>query len=114
MKRKEKIRRVRGLLLEAVMIVFILSYSFSEASGEDSSRNGTLIVQETPLEQIIFQDPNSSESLAPFFSKIQIADCEFIHVLVDQLGLKISRSISFSVAQHTYNPFYEHITVHGP
>jgi len=107
-------RRIGGLLLEAVMIVFILYYSFSDASGKDSSRSGVLILQETPLEQIIFQDPNSSESLVPFFTKIQMADCEFIHVFVAQQGLEAARSISFSVGRHTYNTFYKHITIHAP
>jgi hypothetical protein len=112
--KKEKVRCIGGLVLEAVMIVFILSYSFSDASGKDFSRSGALVLQETPLEQIIFQDPNSSESLVPFFTKIQIADCEFIHVLADQLGLKVAKSFSFSVARHTYNTFYKHITIHAP
>jgi hypothetical protein len=112
--KKEKIRRIGGLVLEAVMIVFILSYSLSDASGKDSSRSGALILQETPLEQIVFQDPNCSESLVPFFTKIQVTDCEFIHVLIDQLGLKVTRTFSFSVAPHTYNTFYKHITIHAP
>ena len=112
--KKEKVRRIGGLVLEAVMIVFILSHSFSDASGKDFSRSGALVLQETPLEQIIFQDPNSSESLVPFFTKIQAVDCEFIHVLMDQLGLKVARSIRFSIARHTYNTFYKHITIHAP
>ena len=112
--KKEKIRRIGGLLLEAVMIVFILFSSFSDATGKDTSRCEALILQETPLEQIVFQDPNSGESLVPFFTKIQLADGEFIHVFVDQPGLEVARAISFSIAQHTYNTFYKHITIHAP
>lgn len=109
---KNKKRQIGGLLLEALVLIFVFTSPGLASNFADN--NGELTIRISPVEQIVFRDADSSsESLLQFISKIQIPPSEFATTVVDLFCFEITNE-SFSTSQSLYNTFYTHITASAP
>ncbi len=112
---REKMRQVGGLLLEALMLVFVFTCSISDIPHTDRSSKGNLEISAIPADQIAFRDSDSSsEILLSFVSKIQAEDIYPPVNAIDLPSIKLATTEEFSVNQFLYNTFYTHITASAP
>ena len=115
MKRNNKTRQIGGLLLEALMLVFVFAYSWTDAKAIDRNTKGELTISASPVEQLVFRDSDSaSESLVQLASKAQLSDADFNNSVVDLPGLEIANSEELSISQTLYNTFYTNTTTNAP
>jgi hypothetical protein len=111
---REKMRRVGGLFLEALMLVFIFTCSWSD-STHNTQFHAEQIFTAIPIDQIAFRESDSSsETLLNFLSKFRVSDVDYLltkRILIEISPLKTS---SFFVSLSRYNSFYTHITASAP
>lgn len=110
-----KKRRIGGLLLEALVLVFVFSGAWSQAEFVDQSERGQLIVKTASIEQITFRDSDSYvKSLLDFISKVQMSAGNFAQFVVDLPSLEIANTSCLYITHSLYNSFYIHLTAKAP
>lgn len=110
-----KKRRIGGLVLEVLVLIFVFSSSWSQTEFTDKNSRGQLIVKTSPVEQIAFCNSDFSlKSLLEFISKIQISHNSFSPVLVDLPARDIENRTVFSISPSLHNTFYIHLTAKAP
>ncbi len=79
----DKKRRIGGLLLEVLVLIFVFSSSWSQTEFTKKAKDET-ILKASPVEQIAFRDSDSYlKSLLDFISKIQISEGGFTFFTID-------------------------------
>jgi hypothetical protein len=112
---RKKIRSVGGLLLEALMLLFIFTSSVSKTCHTDPHLKRGLVINAIPADQIAFRDSDSSsEILLNFVSKIQASDFYTSAVSIDLPAIELTNAEGFSVNPFLSNTFYTHITASAP
>lgn len=112
---KNNTTRIGGLLLEALMIVFVVLNSWFPVTTTHSNPQGGSSLSVNPVEQLVFSDSHSSsESLLQIISKIQVLESEISLVAIDVPGLELSASEALFVASALYNTFYTNTTINAP
>jgi hypothetical protein len=110
----ENKRRIGGLLLEVLVLVFVFSGSWSQAEFAEKNEAET-ILKASPVEQIAFRDTDSyMKSLLDFISKIQISEGNFTPLTVDVFALEIANTSCLYITHSLYNSFYTHLTAKAP
>jgi hypothetical protein len=110
----DKQRRIGGLLLEALVLIFVFSSSWphTEFAKNDTS---DVVLSAAPIEQIAFRDSDSYlKSLLDFTSKIQITSVTFASFQIDLQALEIANSSCLLVPHSLYNSFYTHLSAKAP
>jgi hypothetical protein len=109
-----KERRVGGLLLEALVLIFVFSSAWSQTEFEDYN-SGDLVVKTSPIEQIAFCDSDSAiKSLLDVIAKVQMLGGNFSEFVVDVAGFELINTSCLYVAHSIYNSFYTHLTANAP
>ena len=108
---RNKTRQLGGLLLEAVMLFFVFTYTWSESNFIDQYTQGALNIRLAPVEQIAFRN---TEFLLRFISKIQISAGDFTTAVIGLVCLAIGDAKGFSINRSLYNTFYTHTTANAP
>lgn len=111
MKHKNKTRQLGGLLLEALMLIFVFTCTWTESNFIDQYTQGALTIRLAPVEQIAFRN---SEYLLRFISKIQISGGDFNTAIINLVCIEIGNTKGFSINQSLYNTFYTHTTANAP
>ena len=110
----DKKRRVGGLLLEVLVLIFVFSSSWSQTEFTKKAKDET-ILKASPVEQIAFRDSDSYlKSLLDFISKIQISEGEFTFFTIDVPALEIANTSCLYISHSLYNSFYTHLTAKAP
>jgi hypothetical protein len=110
-----KKRRIGGLLMEALVLIFVFSSAWSQTEFADQYERGQLIVKTSPVEQIAFRDSDSYiKSLLDFISKVQISEGNFTPFTVDLPSLEIANTSCLYISHSLYNSFYTHLTAKAP
>jgi hypothetical protein len=108
-------RRIGGLFLEALVLIFVFSSSFLQSGFVDRNLRNQLVIKTSPVEQIAFRDPDlSSKSLLDFILKVQISNCDLIPHLVELPPLDIEGATFFAVNPSLYNTFYVYLSANAP
>jgi hypothetical protein len=112
----KKITRTRlgAFLLQALMLFFIVSSSWTSVHARSRPLDGHLKVRSLSTDQIIFRDSNPSESLSNTLVKFSVLDCEFAPNSVDVASRAVALSEAFFITHSTFNTFYHHITINAP
>ena len=109
-----KERRIGGLLLEALVLIFVFSGTWSQPES-DAISSGDLIVKTSPVEQIAFRDSDTYvKSLLDFVTKVQATPSNFSDFNIDVAELLVRNTDCLSVAHSLYNCFYTHLTANAP
>lgn len=104
-----------GLFLEALMLLFIFNFSWSEVDYTDKYLNNELVFSVTEANETSFCDSDSpSDSIINFLSKLQISHIVSLANTLDLFGIRLSNVEEFSVSQSLFNTFYRHITASAP
>jgi hypothetical protein len=107
-------RRIGGLLLEVLVLVFVFSGSFIDIELFDNDK-GSLTVRASPVEQIAYRDPNSSSKLlSEFHGKVQNPHGHFTPFIIDFANQEIVNASRFLISLSLYNIFYTHLTSQAP
>jgi hypothetical protein len=110
----EKKRRTGGLLLEALVLIFVFSGSWSQVEFPEKNAKEA-VLKASPVEQIAFRDSDSyMKSLLDVISKIQISDDHFTPFTIDLFASKIANTSCLHVSRSLYNSFYIHLTAKAP
>jgi len=110
----DKQRRIGGLLLEVLVLVFVFSSSWSQTEFIKKAKDET-ILKASPVEQIAFRDSDSYiKSLLDFISKIQISEGGFTFFTIDLPALEIANTSCLYISHSLYNSFYTHLTAKAP
>ena len=110
----DKKRRIGGLLLEVLVLIFVFSSSWSQTEFAKKTKDEA-ILKASPVEQIAFRDSDSYvKSLLDFISKIQISGGGFTSVTIDLPALEIANTSCLYIAHSLYNAFYTHLTAKAP
>jgi hypothetical protein len=108
-------RQAGGLLLEALMLVFVFTSSWSQFDYYDRHSEGELVLSALLTEQISFIDSeSSSEKLLNSVSKfhwtdVEISETSFV-IPITEMGSDEALLTNHSV----YNTFYTHLTAKAP
>jgi hypothetical protein len=109
-----KQRCVGGLLLEALVLIFVFGSACSQTEFEDFDR-GALVVKTSPIEQIAFRDSDSYiKSLLDVIATVQMLGSNFSEFVVDVAGLEVINTNCLYVAHSLYNSYYTHLTAKAP
>jgi hypothetical protein len=107
-------RRIGGLLLEVLVLVFVFSGSWSQVEFPEKNE-GDAFLMPSPVEQIAFRDTDSyMKSLLDFISKNQISAGNFTPLVVDVFALEIANTSCLYITHSLYNSFYIHLTANAP
>lgn len=107
-------RRIGGLLLEVLVLIFVFGSSWSQAEFTQKTRDEA-ILKASPVEQIAFRDSDSYiKSLLDFISKIQVSSGGVTSLTMDLPALEIANSSCISISHSLYNSFYTHLTAKAP
>jgi len=110
----EHTRRIGGLLLEVLVLVFVFSGSCLDIEIFHHSKQG-LTVETSPVQQIAFRDPNSSlKSLSECNGKVQDSHSHYTPFLVTFASQKIILVSGLLIGSSFYNIFYTHLTAQAP
>ena len=110
-----KKRRIGGLLLEFLVLIFVFSGAWSQTEFVDQCERGQLVVKTAPVEQIAFRDSDSYiKSLLDFISKVQMSEGSFAQFVVDLPGLEIANTSCLYITHSLFNSFYTHLTAKAP
>jgi hypothetical protein len=108
-------RQAGGLLLEALMLVFIFVSSLSNVTQSERHGETGLVVSATSFDPIAFRDSDSSsESLLSYMSKMQVVCSDFVNAVLDLPSLAVFNSERFFISHCLYNIFYTHLTAKAP
>ena len=108
-------RQRGGLMLVALMIVFVFTNSWYNAKPADKNACSKHTFSAASVEQIVFRDSQSAlKSLPDLTSKIQFFDNEFSSAIFDLPGLEIATCEALFIAQSLYKTFYTSILIHAP
>jgi len=108
-------RQIGALFLEALMVVFVFVYSWSDVRTVERHPAGKLSISAASAGQFVFRDSHSSsESLLAVVSKVQLSDGEFTSLIVDLPSLKLATCDAFLISPTLYNTFYTNTTIHAP
>lgn len=111
---KNKTKRIGGLLLDVLMLVFVLTFSWHDVKVIDRKWQGVLTISTEPLDQISFHDSSFiSGSFLKLTSKIQLAN-NFSGIGGDFPSLEIATNVAFLVTPSLFNTFYRNITINAP
>jgi|SRR5688572_4889600 len=111
----EKTRQLAGLFLEALMLVFIFNFSWSEVNYADKHSENKLVFSAIQADEISFYDSDSSsESILNFLSKGQIYHSVYVNNCFDLFGISLTKADGFSISHSLFNTFYTHITASAP
>lgn len=109
-----KERRVGGLLLEALVLVFVFSSAWPQREFDQGDR-GRLIVKASTVEHMVFRDSDSYvKSLLDYLDTAQILSGNFSESFVDVAGLEVKNTRCLDIALSLYNSFYIHLTAKAP
>src|SRR5262245_53123185 len=104
-------RRLGGLLLEVLVLVFVFSGSFTDIELFDNDK-GSLTVRASPVVQIAYREPNSSpRPLSVSHGKVQNPHSHFTPFITNREVINASR---FLISASLYNTFYTHLTSQAP
>lgn len=107
-------RRLGGLLLEVLVLVFVFSGACLDIELFDNDK-GSLTVRASPVQQIAFRDSNSSiKSLSESHGKVQNPHCHFTPFIIDFANQEIINASRFLITCSLYNTFYTHLTSQAP
>ena len=107
-------RRIGGLLLEVLVLVFVFSGACLDIELFDNDK-GSLTVRASPVQQIAFRDTNSSvKSLSEFQGKVQNPHSHFTPFIIDFANQEIINASRFLIGCSLYNTFYTHLTSQAP
>ena len=110
----DKKRRIGGLLLEVLVLIFVFSSSWSQTEFAKKTKDEA-ILKASPVEQIAFRDSDSYiKSLLDFISKIQISGGGFTSFTIDLPALEIANTSCLYISHSLYNAFYTHLTSKAP
>ena len=110
----DKKRRIGGLLLEVLVLIFVFSSSWSQTEFDKKTQDEA-ILKASPVEQIAFRDSDSYiKSLLDFISKIQISGGGFTSFTIDLPALEIANTSCLYISHSLYNAFYTHLTAKAP
>ncbi len=108
-------RRIGGILLEALVLIFVFSSSFLQGGIVDKNLKNQLVIKISPVEQIAFRDSDSlSKSLLEFISKVQISLSDLNPLMVELPALVIESATFFAVNPSLYNTFYVCLSANAP
>lgn len=111
----DQTRRIGGLLLEVLVLVFVFSGSCINIELLDNDKGRGLTIRASPVEQIAFRDPNSSlKPLSEFNGKIQNSRGHFTPFIIGFANRKIINASRFLISCSLYNIFYTHLTSQAP
>jgi hypothetical protein len=109
-----KERRIGGLLLEALVLIFVFSGAWSQPES-DAAHSGDLVVKTSPVEQIAFRDSDTYvKSLLDFVTKVQAVASDFSESNIDVAELLVRNTTCLCVGHSLYNCFYTHLTAKAP
>ena len=114
-KEKDNTRRIGGLLLDALLLAFIVSFSFADVRIVDGHANGACTVTETNDDLILIRELDAV--CTSFIKQISQAQPSLIFSLdsilksphVADAGLVI-----LTGTQHLYNIIYTNTTINAP
>jgi hypothetical protein len=110
----DKKRRIGGLLLEVLVLVFVFSSSWSHTEFAEKAKDESILTA-SPVEQIAFRDSDSYlKSLLDFISKIQISGGGFTFFTIDLPALELANTSCLYISHSLYNSFYTHLTAKAP
>ena len=110
----DKKRRIGGLLLEVLVLIFVFNSSWSQTEFTKKI-NDEAVLKASPVEQIAFRDSDSyMKSLLDFMSKIQISEGGFTSFTIDLPELEIANTTCLYISHSLYNSFYTHLTAKAP
>jgi hypothetical protein len=110
----DKKRRIGGLLLEVLVLIFVFSSSWSQEEFTKKTKDEA-ILKASPVEQIAFRDSDSYiKSLLDCISKIQISGGGFTFFTIDLPALEIANTCCLYISHSLYNSFYTHLTAKAP
>ena len=110
----DKKRRIGGLLLEVLVLVFVFSSSWSHTEFAEKAKDESILTA-SPVEQIAFRDSDSHlKSLLDFISKIQISGGGFTFFTIDLPALELANTSCLYISHSLYNSFYTHLTAKAP
>jgi hypothetical protein len=111
---REKLRRIGGLVLESLMLVFIFTCSWTDLTHKKKLHTEPVFTTISADEVIFCESHSTSETLLNFLSKFRFTDFDCLTprpVLVEIISLKTS---TFIASLSRYNSFYTHITASAP
>jgi hypothetical protein len=110
----EHTRRIGGLLLEVLVLVFVFSGSCLDIEVFNHY-NRELTVKTAPVEQIAFRDPNHSlKSLTGCNDKVRSSHGHYTLFLAILESRKIKNAPALFISSSLYNNFYTHLTAKAP
>src|SRR5688500_3631712 len=105
---REKMRRIGGLLLEALMLVFIFTCSWAD-STHNKKFHDEQVFTAIPVDQVVFRESDSSsETLLNFLSKFRITDIDYLSTKWIPIEINLAKTSSLFVSLSQYNSFYTH------
>lgn len=112
---RNQVRQAGGLLLEALMLVFVFTSSWSQFDYYDRQSEGELVLSAQLTEQISFIDSeSSSERLLNSVSKFHWFDME-IGKTAFVIPISQVANVEALLTNHSvYNTFYTHLTAKAP
>jgi uncharacterized membrane protein len=112
---RNQIRQVGALLLEALMLVFVFTSSWSQFDYYDRHSEGDLVLSALLTEQISFIDSeSSSERLLNSVSKFHSIDVEISKTSFVIPITQMSSDEALLTNHSVYNTFYTHLTAKAP
>jgi hypothetical protein len=110
----EHTRRIGGLLLEVLVLVFVFSGSCLGVEIFNQQKR-ELTVKTAPVEQIAFREPTHSlKSHTECNGKTQNSHSHYTPFLVIFESRKIVNASALSIGSSLYNIFYTHLTAQAP
>lgn len=111
---QEKFRQVGGLLLEALMLFFVFTCSFSGVHHSYHAEK-EFTFSAVPTDQVVFRDStSSSETLLTCLSKVEVENIRAGIQNLERLYIDMSTVPASFVSRSIYNPFYTHLTASAP
>lgn len=112
---KNQTRQAGGLLLEALMLIFVFTSSWSQFNYYDKHPEGDLVLSSLLTEQIAFFDSeSSSEKLLSSVSKLHLIDAEITNTSFVISISPITGEEALLTHRSIYNTFYTHLTAKAP
>ena len=109
---KNKTRRVGKLMLDAIMLAFVLTFSWADEKVIDHNEKNKLTISASPLDQLAFRDLNSFS--VPFLYKVQFANNESSDVVINYPSFETATRVAFLITSSLYNTFYTNTTINAP
>ena len=106
------IKRVICFFLEAVMIAFIFTYSWSLNAPNTESKTS---FEAASGQHFVFRNTSGASDLTnELVSKVQLIVSELHVVSIDVPGIAIATSDGFNINTSLRNPFYAYTTINAP